>query len=204
MNEAPEIDGRGHGVFFTILNLFPPARDWRVFDENSTFAGSSCSCEQLKNAASIRSDQQTLGFHTFGFHGDFRETLLSQARRHLRLKPGRASKNRSVQTKNIQIPVIRALALVLNQIFPSRSEKNHLHSFFCGGRIRDGSGIRSYGAFSLFEKMPELLWGVVHVTLFRSMKAIGLSQRPNELVRRCVPPCLDRSLNFPFAYRVES
>lgn len=137
-------------------------------------------------------------------------TGISGRRCYLKLDPifvqsrARHPKIDTSRPKNIQIPVIRALSPVLNQIFPSRSEKNHLHSFFCGGRIRDGSGIRSYGAFSLFEKMPELLWGVVHVTLFRSIKAIGLSQRPSGFVRRCVLPCLNRSLNFPFAYRIES
>jgi hypothetical protein len=40
----------------------------------------------------------------------------------------------------------------VNQIFSSRNEKYHLHSFFGGGRIRDGSGTRGYGAFFLFEK----------------------------------------------------
>ena len=33
-----------------------------------------------------------------------------------------------------------------------RNVKNRLHSFFGGGRIRDGSGIWGYGAFFFFEK----------------------------------------------------
>jgi hypothetical protein len=95
------------------------------------------------------------------------------------------------------------LSRVLIKMFPSRNEKNHLHSFFCGCRIRDGSGTRGYGAFFSSKKGPELPWGVVQVNSFRSVKAIGLSPRSSGLVSRRFFPSLHRGLNVSFALRFE-
>jgi hypothetical protein len=112
-----------------------------------------------------------------------------------RQKPLLIYKNRYIQPKNIQIGCKTTTITGVKHAFPnrneknpSRNEKNHLHSFFCGGRIRDGSGTRGYGAFFLFEKGAGTSMGHGSVTSLRSENSIGLSPRLSGLACRCLLP----------------
>jgi hypothetical protein len=97
----------------------------------------------------------------------------------------------------------RPLSLVLAGLFSSSNQKNHLHSFFCGCRIRDGSGTRGYRSFFCLRKVPVFPWGAVYVTSSRLSKAVDLSPRSNTVVCRRVLPSLQPGLNVPFAHRFD-
>jgi hypothetical protein len=119
-------------------------------DENSTFAGLSRPGEQMQN---VRSRQGALG-----------STRLSGKRcqsQPSRQFPGRISKKSMDPGQEYLNSDDSHTITGAKPNFSVRNEKNRLHSFFCGGRIRDGSGIRRYGALLSSKKAPGLPWGVV-------------------------------------------